>query len=176
MGRARRRSAGASTRPALFVLLTFHIPCAWQRGRRRTKGRERGDTRPVLLLSRQHSPQTRSEGAGTSSRAHICVLDESPDCLSCRRITTHNHALCACEIVGHPPLSSRPPLPRRFAFMANLRALSNALSAAGLVSSTRRASALAACGQARARAADRLRWRPGAWAYQSPSPHPVRNC
>ena len=62
--RARRGNAGACTRPALFVLLTFQIPCAWQRERRRTKGGERGDIRPFSCYRTNSAlgPRLRARG------------------------------------------------------------------------------------------------------------------
>ena len=45
-----------------------------RRRHRRTKGRERGDHRPVLLLSRQTSPQTWSEGGYGGERGNNCPV------------------------------------------------------------------------------------------------------
>ncbi|KAI3997983.1 hypothetical protein K525DRAFT_275781 [Schizophyllum commune Loenen D] len=120
-----------------------------RRGHRRWKSGERGDTRPTPLLSRHFSPQTWSEGAGTSSRAHICALDRFPRFISLPR---HDPSPRLARVRGGQPSPSPPlpSLPRRPAIMARFRAKRDALCAAGLVLSTHRASAIAASGHAHA--------------------------
>ena len=143
-------------------------------GHSRAKGGERGDTRPVLWLSRLYSPQTwsegRVEGAGTSSGAHICALDGSSTLYhaAASRPAAAPRARARGPAIPFPSLPF-PSLPRRLASMASLRAMRDALCAARLGLSTRCASAVAAHGHACACAAGRG-WGRGR-VYPSFAPH-----